>query len=116
MLKIAASDFEYPPLAAHVADEMEARNWTCVDVAKRMPGDYGHNVGVMNFFLAIDPEKLLITDELISGLSEAFEVSEQFFRNLHSTWLDNPDCRSAFNCPEHLLDGLVFPSNDNPHE
>ena len=100
---------EAHPLASFVADEMLARDWTCVDVAQRMGGDYSINVGVMNFFLVIDPTKLVITDDLINGLSAAFGISEGFFERLHKMWLDNPDHRVTFDCPEILLGGIEFP-------
>lgn len=97
-------------LASHLADEMIARNWKATDVASRMPGDYGINVGVINFLLVVQAEQVLITDGLVSDLSVAFGVSQTFIRNIHKQWLENPSQRVRFDCPEDLLDGLTFPT------
>ena len=102
---------EVHSLASFVADEMVARSWTCVDVARKMPGEYGQNVAEINFFLAIDPSEILVDDHLINSLSAAFGLSTTFFRNLHQKWVDHPDVREPFDCPEELLDGLTFPAH-----
>ena len=93
-------------LAEYLADEMQARRWTAVDVAKRMPGDYGLNVLIVNFTLAITDEKLLMTDDLAEGFADAFNVSPDLFHNLHQKWVDHPEARQPFKCPDHLFTGL----------
>ncbi|ADJ22975.1 hypothetical protein Hden_1161 [Hyphomicrobium denitrificans ATCC 51888] len=93
------------PLAQYLAEEMEARNWTCSDVAKRMqtPSGYSLDCFRIEILLAVQDEHLIIDDELIAGLARAFGVSNEFFRNLHQIWLDNPAARVAFRCPEGLF-------------
>jgi len=110
MLKITDPDFQYPSLASYVADEMFERNWTCVDVARAMGGEYKIDVATVNIFLVISPEKILVTDSLIDGLAKSFGVSSEFLKSLHQTWMDHPENRENFECPDDLLDGLVFPS------
>lgn len=102
------------PLAAFLAEEMQTRKWTCVDVAQRMGGQYDLDVGVINFVLAIEPEKMKVDFDLIRRLALAFDVTPSFLHGLHQQWVDNPDGREPFECPDELFDGLVFPGNDNP--
>lgn len=97
-------------LAEMLADEMEARGWTCVDVARRMPGDYAINVLIINFTLAITDEKLLLSDDTAEAFATAFGVSAEYIKNIHQMWGRWPDRRSPFECPEHLLDGMIFPT------
>lgn len=97
-------------LAEHLADEMQARGWTCVDVARRMPGDYAVNVGIINFTLAITEEKITLCDETAEALAAAFDVSAESLKTIHQMWDQWPDRRSPFECPEHLLDGFTFPT------
>lgn len=100
-------------LAEIIAGEMQARGFTAVDVAARMPGKYATNVGVVNLILAVQSESMLLGD-VCERLAVAFGVSSEFFKSIHKTWMDNPGARQAFECPENLFDGLVFPSdNDN---
>ena len=101
------------PLASHLADEMIARDWTCVDVAERMPGDYRQNITLINLLMAVQAEKMFICDDTFSRLSAAFGISAEYFQRLQAQWQNWPDAREPFECPEHLLDGLVFPSNEN---
>ncbi|MBG6211361.1 plasmid maintenance system antidote protein VapI [Labrenzia sp. EL_126] len=101
------------PLASFLADEMTARDWTCIDVAQRMPGNYGRNLVLINLLMAVQQDKMFICEETFSDLSEAFGISAGFFKKLHSQWERWPDAREPFECPEHLLGGLIFPSNEN---
>lgn len=104
---------EYWPLASFIADEMIAREWKSTDVARRMPGDYQSNIVMINLVLCVQSDQMLITFEDIRSFATAFGISPAFFANLHNGWLQNPDRREPFECPEALLDGLSFPQNDN---
>ena len=95
-----------------MAEEMEARGWTAVDVAQRMPGDYRRNIFVVNLLLAVHKESLIIDELECARLGEAFGVDGGYFMNLHRQWLDHPNARQEFKCPEHLFGGLIFPDND----
>lgn len=94
-------------LAEHLYDEMQARGWTTIDVALRMgvKGDRDYNMDklTVDFLMASQEEKLLIGDDLFAGLSCAFGVTEKLFRGLHSYWLENPDRRVVFKCPEEIF-------------
>jgi hypothetical protein len=96
------------PLAEYLADEMQARGWTAVDVARRMPGDYAINIGVVNLTLAIQDDGLLFDGVSLQGLAAAFDVDPAFFANLHAVWLRYPNARAEFKCPEELLTGMIF--------
>ena len=100
------------PMASFMAEEMEARGWTAVDVAQRMPGDYEKNALIVNLLLVVNKENLIIDSVECSRLGEAFGVDGEYFLNLHRYWLDHPIARQEFKCPEHLLGGLLFPDND----
>ena len=71
------------PLASHLAEEMEHRGWTAVDVAKRMPGDYAHNIGIINLVLAVQTDNMIIDHRTTEPIARAFGVSTEFFQNLH---------------------------------
>lgn len=100
------------PLASHLADEMDARGWTCVDVARRMPGDYRRNIAFINLVMAVQDPKILLPKDQAADIAAAFNVSPQYISRLHDAWLRWPNARQSFECPEHLLDGLLFPDND----
>ena len=111
MTDIAAH--QVPPLASFLAEEMEVRGWTAVDVAIRMPGDYGINVGMVNLLLAVQDEKMIVSEAFAGSLAAAFGVDANLFLNLHRQWLcAPPEAREGFECPEHLLDGILIPAND----
>jgi hypothetical protein len=99
------------PLASYIADEMQARGWTAVDVANRMSGDYPHNVCEVNLMLAVQSDNMIL-DNLIPRVALAFGVSPEYFHALHRGWLRNPSARQPFTCPEGILDGMIFPDND----
>jgi hypothetical protein len=96
-------------LAEYLANEMQVRGWTAIDVARRMPGDYAMNICVVNLTLAVQDDSLLLDDVSLHGLATAFNVDPTFFANLHATWLNNPNARAEFKCPEELLTGMIFP-------
>jgi hypothetical protein len=94
-------------LAEYVADEMIARNWTSFDVANRMsdPEDFKIRLLMVEFFLAVQDDNLILEHDFLSELSRAFGVSVELFSNLHKRWLENPTKRSSWECPESLLAG-----------
>lgn len=100
------------PLASYLAEEMVARQWKATDVATRMHGDYGRNIIVLNLVLAVQDDKMILDRDLLQNIARAFDVSPEFFSNLHETWLRWPSARQPFECPESILDGLLIPDND----
>lgn len=97
------------PLADYLAEEMDERGWTCVDVARRMPGEYSSNIGVINVVLACCQKEFIVSKDLAKRIATAFDVSPQYILKLHQVWTENPAARQPFECPNHLLDGLEFP-------
>ena len=101
-------------LAECVAEEMEHRGWKATDVAARMTTSvYAVNICMVNLMLAVQKDNLLFDDDFIQGLSDAFDISFDFFKNLDTAWRENPSDRDDWLCPEYLFDGLIFPQNDN---
>ena len=100
------------PIGQFLAEEMVARGWKCTDVASRMGGEWLYDIFAINIMLCIPPHKIKITDEF-DRLGKAFDVSPDYFRNLHDGWMKWPNRRNMeFECPEEILDGIMFPAND----
>lgn len=93
------------PLAEFLADEMTARGWQTEDVAVRMGGDrhVWRNLMCLNLVMCVHNDGLLIDDETFAGLAHAFDVSEEYFRNLDKMWREWPDRRSPFVPPESIF-------------
>lgn len=100
------------PLASYLAEIMQARSWTCVDVAHRMPGDYRRNIVFINLVMAVQNPQILLTAKHAAVIASAFGVSPQYISRLHDEWLRWPNARQSFECPDHLLDGILIPDND----
>jgi len=111
-----APPIEVFPLAFYLVEEMIERGWTATDVAERMGGEWDHDIIVINLILAVQADSMIIDSDLILQLSKAFGLSPQFFKKLHSQWVDNKEIRAAWGCPESVLDGLLIPTNDNSHD
>lgn len=80
-----------------VAEEMKARGWSSLDVARRMGGDVGMNLLCVDMLIANAREpNLLLDDEMARQLGLAFEVSSQFFVNLERMWKSRAH-RAMFN-------------------
>lgn len=89
-----------------MADEMKARGWRTEDVAARMgtPKGAGIDLLTLDLFMGLYAEKgLLMSDDFFAGLARAFDISEQYFRNIHASWLKYPDRRAVFECPDELF-------------
>ncbi len=78
-----------PALVSVVVDEMRARNWTELDVAVKMEGDY--RINIQNFELAemLPPDRCTLSDEFIAALDGAFGHHPGFFKTIHQRWLDS---------------------------
>jgi hypothetical protein len=108
---MADYDWKIPPLASYLAEEMEARGWRTTDVAIRMGGDaeeIARNALALDVLLCVQKDNLLVGDRLFSELAQAFDVSEELFRNLDAAWREAPsDRREEMEPPEHLLSGVA---------
>lgn len=67
-------------------EEMEARGWSSLDVARRMGGDVAHDQLVVDTVIAIRKPGCIISPSLAGRLGQAFEVSAQFFLSLDRVW------------------------------
>ncbi len=99
-----AGPIEVFPLAEYLGDEMQARGWTIEDAGGRM-GVQGpaRDTLTLALAMAVQKDNLLLTDEFMDGLARAFDVSPQFFRNLHRTWLNHPEARQPYSAPDSLF-------------
>jgi hypothetical protein len=92
------------PLAEYLADEMTARGWQTEDVAARMDGqEFIKDLLCLDILMCVHDDQMLIGDELFGGLAHAFDVNEDYLRNLDRTWRENPDKRVPFKPPESLF-------------
>lgn len=95
------------PLASFLADEMEARGWTTTDAAIRMGGAAAHQVSMdllcLDLLMCVHEDTLLVGDHMFTALAKAFDVPEQFLRNLDEIWRKWPAKRVSFTPPEALF-------------
>jgi hypothetical protein len=93
-------------LAELLCDEMQARGWTTEDVAMAAGGtadEFAKNLLAIDLIMCVHKDKLLIGDRLFGVLARAFDVNEDFFRNIDKAWRDNPDRRSPFEPPDSIF-------------
>lgn len=86
-----------------LCDEMEAREWTTADVARRMPGDPSRNQMMVDVIICVRRPGLLIGDDTFAALAQAFDISEQYLRGLDAEWRKYPDRIAAFEPPESIF-------------
>ena len=92
-------------LAEFLCEEMQERGWQTEDVAVRMGTPSGPALDLfgLDLIMVVQDGGLIIDDEFFAGLGRAFDVSPEFFRNLHEAWKRHPDRRSPFACPEEIF-------------
>jgi len=93
-------------LAELLSDEMLERGWTTEDVVRQM--STGRNLAVdlccIDMLMCVQDDNLLIDAETFDGLTRAFGVDPQFFRNIDAAWRAAPKERRAdFDPPEQLF-------------
>lgn len=94
------------PLAEFLAEEILARGWTTTDVAVRMGGtadDMARNLLIVDLVMCVQKDGLLMSDKIFAGLALAFDVDEQYLRNLDETWRRHPERRSRFTPPDSIF-------------
>jgi hypothetical protein len=95
-------------LGSYLAEEMEERGWTSVDVGMRMGGksvdEHSMNIFIVDTILCCSAtETMVIGADNYRALERAFGVSDGFFERLDSGWHDFPDRRVPFEVPDFLL-------------
>lgn len=99
---------EVHSLASYLADELAARGWQTEDAGVRMQTGRGaaHDILLFDLIMCVShrDDRMVLTDDVFDGLSRAFDVSADMFRNLHSVWVQNPGCRIEF-VPEDNIFG-----------
>ncbi|QPQ55610.1 hypothetical protein IC614_03130 [Allosphingosinicella flava] len=75
----------------YIADELDARGWSTLDLARRMPGDVQTNLLAVDLYLTVGPENRdLRLGDCAASIGDALGVSAAFFNNLEAAWLDTP--------------------------
>lgn len=103
-------------LAEYLCDEMLARKWTTEDVAIRMGNgrDLARDLLCLDLIVAVPDKNLLIGDEMIEGLSNAFGISQTFFRKIDEQWRNaTPEQRSSFKAPEKIFGSHRYVRGDD---
>lgn len=83
--------FKAEHVSVFLEDELNARGWSRVDLAKRMGGDILTNLCALDFLYwqkdaPRESAKQMYLGGLTSQFARAFEVSENLFRNLEKSW------------------------------
>ena len=96
---------EVYPLAEFLCDELQAREWTTSDLAKRMNNgrEYYRNKIIADLVMAVQKDGLQIDDETFEGMSTALGVSSEMLQNLDAIWRKWPDRRVQFEPPESIF-------------
>ncbi len=79
-----------PSLVSVVADEMVARDWTSLDVAVTMEGDYRINIQNVELAMMAPPDRCAMSGKFIDALDGAFGRPPGYFKTIHQRWLDSP--------------------------
>lgn len=98
------------PLAELLGDEMEARGWTTDDVAAHMGGDeneVARNMLLVMILLSVQRDSLTLSEKTLGGLTRAFDVDPDFFRNIDAAWRNAPPDRRQFYSPPDALFGPI---------
>ena len=90
-----------PHLAEHIGEELEARNWTLLDLAARFGGQTEEERKIdflaLQMFMAVCDKGVLL-GELGVKMAGAFGVSAEMFQNIHDGWCNQPDCGKCETC------------------
>ena len=73
-----------------IQDEMYARGWTRLDLAKKMTGNLLENMIALDLYFVVHARGLRMGNYVIADLALAFSVSEDFLRNLERMWISHP--------------------------
>lgn len=73
-----------------LADELEARGLSPMDLAFRMGGKTHHEVSIdllaVQLLLEVDEPGLLVGADMSRKLGEAFEIDRDYFLNIDASW------------------------------
>ena len=113
IMRLSACAFS---LAEMLCDEMKARGWTTDDVGARMQV-HGLQKDTLIFALLITisqrDDRLVITDDDYTGLARAFDVSADYFRNIHAAWCRQQQGRQPFSPSDAFFGPFTRAALDN---
>ena len=73
--------------AVFMQEEMDARGWSRLDLAKRMSGDLVVNLCSIDLYFDVGPSEPGIRLGDGEDFGRAFGVPAEYFRNLEAAWL-----------------------------
>jgi HTH-type transcriptional regulator / antitoxin HigA len=79
----------FPP-GEFLADELIARQWTTIDLARRMGGDVGLNKFIVDMLILAPAKGMLIGRETAEQLGQALGTPADFWLNLDAAWQASP--------------------------
>jgi hypothetical protein len=74
-----------------INEELAERGWSLRDMVFRMrrfdsENDWGRELLAMEMYMAVHDPRIILDQQQADGLGTAFDVSPQFFLNLHDSW------------------------------
>lgn len=69
-----------------IEEELQAREWSRDELARRMGDDYDKNRLLVDLIMDVRDVRMNLDSETAGKLAVAFGVSPQFFINLHEQW------------------------------
>ena len=93
-------------LAECLSDEMIERGWTTEDVVRHMNTgrDPAMDLFCLDLLMCVQDDRILINSVTFDGLTRAFGVDPDFFRNMDAAWRRAPkEAREPFNPPEQIF-------------
>ena len=83
---VAATDVPHP--SEFIQEELDARGWDRIDLAIQMGGDPARNLLVWDAYRIVGPTtpRMRLGEEMAGQPSRAFDVSAEYFLNLHEAW------------------------------
>ena len=93
-------------LADCLSEEMTARGWTTEDVVRHMQTgrDPAIDLCCLDLLMCVQDDNLLIDPVTFDGLTLAFGVDPDFFRNMDAAWRHAPkEVREPFDPPEQIF-------------
>ena len=93
-------------LAECLSQEMIERGWTTEDVVRHM--NTGREPAIdlfcLDLLMCVQDDSLMIDPVTFDGLTRAFGVDPDFFRNMDAAWRRAPkEAREPFNPPEQIF-------------
>ena len=104
-------------LAECLSEEMIERGWTTEDVVRHMQTgrDPAMDLFCLDLLMCVQDDRILINSVTFDGLTRAFGVDPDFFRNMDAAWRRAPkEVREPFNPPEQIFGPISRRNGQQP--